>query len=100
MEILRYLTLSAKTEPTNDYERGKQTAFKYMISMYKLFSKSYDRTLSSIYFFAYTKKTEAKLKELEDDFSRGKLDAYTETFERFRPKRPKREESEDGKAHD
>lgn len=89
MDIFSYIKPKSKAVAENDYEKGKVYAFKSMIDIYILFGKNFDQTRQSIYFFSYLKNMSKMQSEKEEDFYKGQVDAYEETFEHFRPKRKK-----------
>lgn len=87
MDIISYIRPRSKKVGSTEYENGRTYAFKSMVNIYLLFRKNYDQTRQSIYFFTYVNKMIDTCSQLDNDFARGQVDAYKETFEHFKPRR-------------
>jgi hypothetical protein len=89
MDVVSYIRPKSKIVGDTEYEKGRTYAFKSMVNIYFLLRKSFDQTRQSIYFFSYLKRMRETCGEKEGEFARGQVDAYTETYEHFRPSKKK-----------
>jgi len=89
MDVLSFIRPKSKALAETEYEKGRVYAFESMINIYMLFRKNYDQTRQSIYFFTYITKMIDMCGQRKDDFSKGQVNAYEETFNYFKPSRRK-----------